>query len=115
MPTSSQKKKLQRVRQKKKLYEDQGGLCYWCGHKMLWKWEYCKHATPPRNLATWEHLDSRLSIERGQHPGEKRIVLACKECNEDRAAAEESNLGLRELWTRSKQDVIAVYPFDILE
>ncbi len=32
-----------------------------------------------------EHLDDRHSQERGKHPGEQRIVLACWECNNRRS------------------------------
>lgn len=43
---------------------------------------------PPANLATFEHLDSKLSGNRGKFPGEQRITLACYGCNQNRNVAE---------------------------
>jgi hypothetical protein len=56
---------------------------------------------PPDNEATIDHLDSRLSPERGMYPGLVRHVLACRVCNGRRAAEEERRLSSEELWRRS--------------
>lgn len=39
----------------------------------------------PPDAATLDHLDDRWSPERGMHPGERRRVAACRECNERRS------------------------------
>lgn len=50
--------------------------------------------TQPDDLATIEHLDSKLSGERGSHKGERRQVIACRRCNWERGNAElHSQLG----------------------
>ena len=46
------------------------------------------------DLATREHLDSKLSGARGKHKGELRIVLACNRCNHARGAEEVAKLGV---------------------
>jgi hypothetical protein len=58
--------------------------CHWCGClTILWK-SSPKNKVMPHNAATLDHLDSRMSPERGKHPGERRHVLACYRCNQDR-------------------------------
>lgn len=55
----------------------------------------------PNNEATIEHLDSRLSPERGRHAGEFRRAIACRRCNHARAAAEVAALPLQTKWEAS--------------
>lgn len=67
------------------MWKLQGGRCFWCG---------CRTVLPPKgrsrgrsapdNEATTDHLDSRLSPERGKHPGKYRRVMACRRCNNTR-------------------------------
>lgn len=91
-----------RKRRKTRLFEMQGGLCYYCKKPMLLSFEHYKHS--PKNLATFEHLDSRLSSERGKHQGERRVVLACWECNNNQAReVEKKLLPISELRERSKR------------
>lgn len=61
--------------------------CYWCG-KVTVILDLAKIKKPPLNLATLDHLRSRLSNERGS---DYRVstVLACLECNQNRAKVEE--------------------------
>lgn len=81
------------------MFAKQEGLCHWCNGPMVLLHGVCTY--PPKNLATIDHLDSRLSPERGKHSGKLRKVAACWECNNKRAAAEERSLGLPELRRRS--------------
>ncbi len=82
------------------LDERQGGECYWCGCKMIDpSIIYLKKQ--PNNLATLEHLDSRLSGQRGKRSGVRRVV-ACRLCNNKRGAREETQLPINELWRRSR-------------
>ena len=67
---------------------------------MLLTWEYQEGLHPPPTLATIEHLDSRLSPERGKHDGPRRVV-ACWLCNNRRGHQEERSLGLSALRLRS--------------
>lgn len=87
-------------RQIARLWKEQEGRCKWCGCDMVLpanlttKWF-------PKNTATLDHLDDRLSGERGKHQGQIRRVLACKECNETRSKAAQNCLSREELWERS--------------
>lgn len=56
--------------------------------------------------ATLEHLRSRLHPDRHepiQQDGERRIVLACNECNQAQNTKEMDGLSREELWERSKK------------
>lgn len=53
--------------------------------------------------ATLEHLHSRLNPERGQHPGKRTHVIACRKCNLEKARQEAAALGAEELRRRSQQ------------
>jgi hypothetical protein len=58
------------------------------------------------NLATLEHLRSRLNTKRHEpvsRHGEIRVVLACRKCNNEHGAKEQALLSKEELWERSKQ------------
>ena len=90
-------------RKRAKLFAEQDGRCHWCNQPMLPSWTYRKGVRVPDNLATLEHLDSRLSKERGKHPGERRVVLACNVCNEARNKQEQAQLSIEELHARSQQ------------
>lgn len=51
----------------------------------------------PPDAATRDHLDHRLSGERGKHPGQVRSVLACPECNQQRGAEFEASMPIERL------------------
>lgn len=87
-------------RQRALLFAQQHGRCYWCGCHMVMP-NPVKGQVPPLNEATLDHLDSRLSRERGTFPGQGRHVAACRQCNEQRASQEVASLSLLELWSRS--------------
>ena len=56
---------------------------------VLWTYVDPKWKSLPGNLATLEHLDSKLSGRRRQrHDGAQRIVLACRRCNQAQANGE---------------------------
>lgn len=58
------------------------------------------------NMATIDHLDSRLSGERGKYRGTgARTVLSCRKCNELRAAEEVKAIGVQEERRRSGRGV----------
>jgi hypothetical protein len=72
-----------------RLYNSQQGLCHYCKNDMLLvPPKFAKRVFELRpalkNFCTFEHLDDRWSSERGKHPGETRVVLACNECNQFR-------------------------------
>ncbi len=80
-PTKALKKWMKRCR----LFHEQDGKCHWCKCEMELTLRPKRGQVCQPNLATFEHLDDRLSPERGKHPGERRVVLACWECNNQRA------------------------------
>lgn len=95
----------QRQAQLKRLYLRQDKLCWWCKKVMLPPGSYhpkkSKNKKPPDLLCTYDHLDSRLSPERGKHPREYRNVAACWKCNNDRAQQEEAMADRELLWRKS--------------
>jgi hypothetical protein len=91
-----------------RLFEEQDGRCFWCKKPMVLFQRERLHRKGrkgkvrlPQNLATLEHLDSRLSPERGKHNGERRIVLACAHCNHLRGRMEQATQPKEILWERS--------------
>lgn len=88
-------------RQRDRLFKRQRGRCCWCRQPMRRTWNHRDGQTTPPDLATIEHLDSRLSPERGQHPGERRHRLACAKCNHQRGVDEVNQLSLDEKHRRS--------------
>lgn len=90
--------KARKDRKRRRLYDLQKGKCYYCGCRMR---ILQRRGTPPKDMATFEHLDSKLNPERGQHPGERRVVLACFACNQERGTEEVAALPLAEKHRRS--------------
>ena len=71
---------------------------------MIPPWEH-KHVSHQKNnprTCTLEHLDDRLSGERGKHNGEYRRVAACEKCNTERGQASERAAGIDELRRRAQ-------------
>jgi len=61
--------------------------CFWCGRRV---YLHVKHASP--ELATVDHLYSRLHPERERHHREQRRVLqvlSCYQCNHNRSVCEQ--------------------------
>ena len=72
--------------------------CHWCGCEVI----YFKPAlgqSLPAHFATLDHLNDR--IEEAPRPIRGVIVLACKACNEARAAIRVANLPRNVLNARS--------------
>ena len=82
------------------MFNLQGGLCYYCNQPMDLIEGHTK--TPPPHMATFEHLDDRWSPERGKHPGEFRVVLACLRCNNARNRQREAEVGIEILRERAR-------------
>lgn len=75
--------------QRKRLWQEQDRRCFWCGTLTVLPPDGApKRFIPQDDTATTDHLDSRLSPERGKHPGELRRVMACYKCNQERCNAE---------------------------
>lgn len=78
---------LSEARKKKrfKLFREQNGLCYYCKRKMVLHQHYSNQCMGPMS-ATFEHLFMKGDPYRGtpNHSKEKRVVLACYECNHNR-------------------------------
>jgi len=96
-PTSGERKRQYLEGQ----FRRQNGLCWWCGELAV-----LLLLVPPKyrwkgNEATIEHLDSRLSGERGTKSGQRRRVMAHSKCNEERAKQETALLPAEVLVLRS--------------
>src|SRR5690348_16554359 len=75
-------------------------FCHWCGKPV--RAIVAKSGEPtPHDMATVDHLDSRLSPNRGKAQGH-RTVLACFECNQKRNDDEVTAAGIEEAWRRSR-------------
>ena len=81
--------------QRAHLVRKQKGRCHYCKCRMRNDWKNFtwvddqghrrirKGVKIPPNMATIEHLDSRMNPERGKAPlGKRRRVAACYECNQ---------------------------------
>jgi 5-methylcytosine-specific restriction endonuclease McrA len=67
---------------RKRKFERQGGLCHWCKQPMtLEMYRRPQGAKPPRNYASFEHLQRRRDGGSGKH---NNVVLACSRCNSSR-------------------------------
>jgi hypothetical protein len=68
------------------LFEQQGGLCYWCkGEAVLMDGQNFHGVGQPKNLATLDHLRDRYDPTRREPSnGEPRYVMACYDCNQKR-------------------------------
>lgn len=92
-----------RHQQRALMWRLQGGRCWWCNRMtVLPRARGQTHRKVfPDNEATIEHLDSRLSPERGRHSGRYRRVMACRRCNNERARKEAATVAIQTIWQRS--------------
>ena len=92
-----------RRQKRERLFNEQDGRCYWCGRQMrLLTFQPKAGQKSPDDMATLEHLDSRLSPSRGMFGhGAKRVVAACYRCNHTRASEEVAGLPEYEKHRRS--------------
>lgn len=84
------------LRRRARLFERQGGKCFWCARPMSTTAQE-RGARPPDNMLTLDHLDDRLDPMRGKRPGE-RTVAACWECNQRRCRERIAALPIEEKW-----------------
>lgn len=94
MSASNKKRKL-------KLFK-KSPYCYYCG-RLTRIIEIPQGKLVPKDLATIDHLRSKLNSERLEKGDGRteRTVLACWECNHTSGAEEVSNLLIDEQWERS--------------
>lgn len=75
--------------------------CHWC-HKFTVLYTLRRHEKAPDDMATLDHLYSRLNPERKPNLcGEERTVLACWGCNFERGKDEYAQLSIEEKRKRS--------------
>lgn len=108
-PQTSTDRKHRKV---KRLWEEQDGKCYWCQEQMVLcrPEKLVRHGRKgrvrlPLNFATLDHLDDRFSPDRGKRGGERRIVLACKRCNELRGRIAQASQPIEVLRARAGRGV----------
>ncbi len=87
-------------------WEQQKGLCHWCEKPTILIMrppsQGMRFFLPVPNEATLDHLRSRLHPDRLEPAnGEIRLVMACRQCNNERGQAEEAALPKEELHRRS--------------
>lgn len=90
-------------RKRMSLFRRQDGRCYWCACDLVVSPPGKHIKSPPPNLATIEHLRDRFDPTRWERNrnGERRLVLACLECNNRRGAENQAAAGKEELRRRS--------------
>ena len=86
---------------KERQFARQDGLCFYCQKPMRIVGRQPHGTRTPHDAATFEHLDDRSSDERGTRPHERRVVLACHQCNQRRADERTASIPLAELHARS--------------
>ena len=91
-----------RLRERLRKLWDENPHCHWCNRATILclvpPGAYCR---PFHNRATIDHLNSRLSENRGKEEG-TQTVLSCWKCNNERSKEEQSKLPIEELRRRSK-------------
>lgn len=76
---------IRRKIKKRKLFELQKGLCYWCNEPMIYPDDGPKRGgKQPPKLCTLEHLNDRFSPIRETNLDIGNTVVACYECNHKR-------------------------------
>ena len=80
----------QQTRRRRRLFQE-NPFCSFCDCKL-------RERPNGNNAATLEHIISRNNPLRGKAEG--KTVLACKKCNNERAAAEQRAMPIEELWRR---------------
>ena len=97
----SKDKAAQRRRQRRRLYDKQKGLCFWCKKPMLWLVIYPGDGVHPLNLCTIDHVYSKLSPLRQTN---NIKVAACWGCNHQRAIQQDP---LRRMTTEEVRELNA--------
>ena len=81
-------------KRREKLWTEVEGKCYWCGVDTVMPERGKHNAKPFDNLATVDHLRSRLHNNLRQEPNdsnEERTVLACWKCNNIRGVLDQKS------------------------
>lgn len=83
-------------RQRERLFQEQGGLCYWCERPMVLPERYPESGIPPADHCTLDHLRDRFNPKRREKNihRERRRVAACSECNYERSRAVCRGMGI---------------------
>lgn len=70
-------------KRREKLWIEKEGKCYWCGVDTILPPRGVKRYMPPMNLATLDHLRTRMDGDREEpnSTNEERTVLCCWQCN----------------------------------
>lgn len=88
-------------RRRLKLWQEQNGLCYWCRQPTVITKNGQKKGMYPLNMATIDHLRSRLHPDRREPArGQQRLVMACLACNQGRGHQEVAALPIEDLRAR---------------
>lgn len=68
---------------RERLWAKANGICYWCNIKTVMPKRGVHNSTPTNDLATVDHLRSRLNTSRHEPnvTNEERTVLSCWQCN----------------------------------
>ena len=92
-------------RQKKEKLYAKDPFCFWCRRSLSIYGILLSGQPHPEDMATLDHLRSRLNPERRNgldYPGQIQIVLSCPGCNKARSDKEQEKLGIDELRRRAK-------------
>lgn len=78
--------------------------CHWCEIRLVSVRVIGKNKHYPANMATIDHLDPRGSPQRGQYPpGQRRRVLACLSCNNNRDRKRVAEIPIQSRWEKYGQ------------
>lgn len=99
-------------KRREKLWNEKDGKCFYCGVKTILPVRGVNTRHPPDNLATLDHLRTRLHIEYDEYgepvvgcrhepntTNEERTCLACLKCNNIRGILDQ----------KSTQDMTIIY------
>jgi hypothetical protein len=97
-------------KRREKLWVKENGKCYWCGCLTILPDRGEHFPIAPDNLATIDHLRSRLQQSRQEpnHGVEERTVLACFQCNHLRGLLDQKSnqvVTLRVMQDENKPDL----------
>lgn len=76
--------------EKRKRRHAENPNCHWCGIETVLVEGHSKETI--RNKATLDHMDDRFDPMRGKRGGERRVVLACWDCNHRRGRERQAEL-----------------------
>jgi hypothetical protein len=80
----SKRAKANKHNRRKRLFDEQAGLCHWCRKPMVLLSAEHRNASLPRNAATFDHVFPKWHERRWFNPRPSKphpVVLACWSCN----------------------------------